>query len=522
MNNNQFKKELEQIIPLVTKYATNYYNVTSYKDISRVIKKFGKESFINKCHAGFKIAQEKILENILFIENELEKENIILERYSKGKKKTELKKDKKFTEYSSSIEILRFQRAAFQETANVIVWTVLFMQRTHIKSFLQYDGGSGYLKDRDIDTVVDVAREINKKDEDFALICDITSTLHLGDLLIRRNGRTEISEVKSGSKINNIILEIVHAPNIDKDINYSQLKKLHRLSKRHGIKQLQRHLKQTIKALGAINYMETDEGYDWIHKKNKKAIPITTPDENNYYKLNRAIEDFYKSGDRHKLFQWDDLLVGIFKIDKKRDSNFVTAFDFKHMIYHVLVKSWEECQYANLENIDINDNFVPELIHYQNYEVSSLKNLIFIPTHKPLFLLLKKGYAIDLLTNCLSVYIYFNVDSFIKRCQDSGAPVELFSVKRAQKIIKQTINKRNTPLFSEKCIVLINKKFKMVFGGGLLYRLIYELQTSKSLINQCKENMLQETNPWLLKLFRLKITLKERAKKFYYLYIKNY
>ncbi|MFA6077320.1 MAG: hypothetical protein WC735_04585 [Candidatus Paceibacterota bacterium] len=499
MDNKQFTSELEQLLKYINTYATDFYNLSSFRDIKK-IKSIGKTNFLNKCHEGFKLAQEKIVNNILFVENEL---IIICEEHKqfiKNKHKKDLKKDLNFIKICTDINFLKTQISTFKEVANMIAWTIIGFQRTTVKSFIQKDGNSGYLKDKDIKSSIEIAKEINKNENEFALICDITSVLNLGDLLVKRKGHFEIIEIKQDGKINNIILDILNSDDHKK--NEESVKILHSESKKHGIKNLLRVIRQYKRALNLIQYIEKEEAYDYNFNMPKKAINIITPEKNNCKLLNKNLEYLYENKKEEIIFLMDCLIVRICRLDA-RGNGLSNQLNFKHHIYHIIKKPWEECQYGNIKENDIDNNFIPELAYYMKYQIYSLKDSIHILSHKPLFSLLKDKYSIDLLTDIISIDFYFDVNIFLDKCKKYKLRIAAVDRKSAKHILK-SIDERSIPFFNNKLLVYDQGEQKLIFSKGLFFRLVYELQTSESLIKQIKEQFLISESPRLYKLFKLK------------------
>ncbi|MCK9330998.1 MAG: hypothetical protein M0Q94_14075 [Candidatus Cloacimonetes bacterium] len=492
MNDAVFGEELENTLYFATKYASDFYGLKKYEDTLRISKEGLEIEFIYKCHEGYKKAQSSIIKNILLIEEDIKEAKKELAEYEKGRGKKYLEKDYKDKILKKKVDNLIVQKSSFQEVANVIVWSLFKMQRTDIKSCIQKDGGSGYLKDKDIEGVLKIADKINKKEDEFALITDITSCIHIGDLIIVRNGGIKIVEVKQKSDINDLVQDVACEFIKKGEMDKEKVEKICQKSNKYGLRQIKRSCKQLLKASSVISYIKTGSGYDWNYDRQKKVTRLLTPDSNNILVLVKFLEKFYKSNKKMDFINLDCLVVGVFKKNDNSEFDIEISLEFKHHIYHILKKSWGECQYGNLKEEDFLDkNFKLELVEYSKYEIYNLKSLVCIPTHVPLFLLLPAKYSMDLITDKIAIYIYFDVNKFLGKCKKNKIPMILCDKRRIQKML-DGIGENFTILFNDKHLCISSggsEEIKTVIGNGLLFKLIFEFQTSESFLKQVKEQI---------------------------------
>lgn len=244
MNNIEFEKKLKELIPLVLRHASDFYELSKFKSLKQAFKSLRHEDFIEKCYEGFKIAQKKIIENIITVETDIEATERSKKILMKGKKLTALEKDPTYTATLQKIYNLRFQKATFHEVANVMVWTLLKMDRAHAKSFIQENGGSGYLKDKNLKSVVTIADKMNDDKNCFALICDISSILHSGDLIVVKKGRIQLIEVKDKSRMNDLVSSAAMAIVYEGEANPDLLEEIKLQSPKDGESQIERFVRQ--------------------------------------------------------------------------------------------------------------------------------------------------------------------------------------------------------------------------------------------------------------------------------------
>ncbi|HCX38867.1 MAG TPA: hypothetical protein DHS36_01210 [Candidatus Veblenbacteria bacterium] len=488
MSDADFKKLLEVLIPLVSSHAVDAFQLHNFKDFQKFIRTRGTKEFTNKCYEGFKIAQESIVKNLLVIESEIETYKEKLSFYKKGKKIKQLSKDKQYIELVNSLNKLILQRATIHEVANVIVWTIYLEDRTVIKSFIQKDGNSGYLKDRNIESLVEYANKQNQKEGKFALIHDITSTLNIGDLTIVEGGGRTIAEMKSGGRVEEIISTVLDKlSNQENKLSKSDVELLEPLYfefGKAGLQQLKRSVKQLYKMSNVVNYEKTGKMMDEDLKREKRIVEILEPDKDFGMLINLALEDLYNSQKEYIVIPLDTYIVGIFrrKINESESSN---KMNFRHYVYHLTEKPWEKCDYINLA--DFPPDRPIEYILYHDFRIYSLRDKVFFPTHRPIFSILKSRYAIELIMGNVDIYIYFDHDRFVEMCKEKKLPVRWQSKKEILKESKDHSFISNFPLFKGNLLSVGPPDNEMTMGYGILFRMIYEFQSGYNVIDQMKE-----------------------------------
>ncbi len=484
MESNRFFQKLSEVSPLVNNYAFNFFEISKYGSFKESLEKVNHKDFISKCYEGFKIAQDKLIENILEIESEIEKIKSEINEYERGKKKSSLKDDSHYLGMNRQKNDLIFQRASFRELANVIVWTIFLEQRTDIKSFIKLSNSDGYLKDRDIENCIKVARQINNDSNTFALITDITSTLHVGDLIVVEEGKISVTEVKRDTKINNLISNIVEYPKDPKDTKIF-LEELIQTYGVKGVKQLQRNMRQMIRMHNIKEYIEKDEVFDFDLNQKKYAFEVSTPDIDFMKFLEMALDEFYKHERKMFVFPTDCCFVGIVRKNGEK-SEIAFKLDFKHDIYHRLFKNWDECAFSNKDKPGFTKENIPEMFLYHKLDIYSFKDKVFFPAQRPLFLSLKQEYVIDLLTDKIAIYIYFDPDRLIEMAKERKLKMEF--VKKTSKI-KDHPYKNEFPFFEKGYMQVSNKETKLIIGYGIILRIVYELQSGYNLIEHLKEDL---------------------------------
>jgi len=205
MKQCEFKKKLKHTTDYIFNYGLRKLHQQG-ESLEDTFNRVGPEKMRREDFKGFIKAQEQILQSILFIEKELITIREKKKRTSKGKHKMELQNNKDYFEINRKEQYLMTQEAAFRELANSIVWILFGGARGYLRRLVNPYSSHGYLRDKNWKSVMSVIKSINKEKDKFALMSDITSTVGVGDILLRSSKGLKIIEVKEG-KINKKILK---------------------------------------------------------------------------------------------------------------------------------------------------------------------------------------------------------------------------------------------------------------------------------------------------------------------------
>ncbi len=473
MEEAEFKSEIEQILPLVLTYGADHYNPQQYGDPDTAMKKIGWANFANKCHEGFKLAQDKILNALLDIERESASYR---EKIKRAATKREIE------DMRVRLGRLFFQEAVFKEVANVISWTILGMDRISIKALQQPDMHHKSLLESNIQSLIEVAEHYNKDRDKFALITDITSCIGMGDLIIidTKENKFYLAEVKEG-KVNNIILGTLTGGDVDAAENYLTSLDDGRAAKSF-LKQFKRVLDQDSKLRDALSYSKVGVMRNLFSKGLRGTVEIDAVEEKFVPDLYRELEALYSQATlKERYFTFASGVVGLI-----RNPSMAGKWDFQHFIYHAILNPNAECPYtkyrSSIESLKVPEvwNHFNEILKVPLYDV---KDKIFEVTHEPIFFNIPIIQAIDLFTDGLAIYIYFDPEKFFDLCVAAGLEPRWGdydkAVQGASKLIRQAVVN-----FNGKCLTYGTNKVRTEFMKGLLFRMVYEFQTVQSLIMQ--------------------------------------
>jgi len=222
-------------------------------------------TFMDKCREGFKIAQKLLVDEVISYQQILKqnKAKIKEARTSHNKKKTE--------------ELLNLNKVIVRRLHNLShiadgLAIQMMGQQVHIARRLHIgEKSTKLLENSNIEHAIKEADKLNEYSGNFALISDLTSFIQIGDLLVadKKKGLyiTELKEGKTNEKIRKCIdmtLENGGIPCQSFQSSFSETEH----------KQMQRMLRQDLRAQQATEVINTDKGIDVATGLN---ITINTP-----------------------------------------------------------------------------------------------------------------------------------------------------------------------------------------------------------------------------------------------------
>jgi len=200
--------ELRDAVRLAKSYAADSFRAEGIENFSTL----PRETFIARCHEGFHLAQERILKNVLPLQQKLKLLRTDIRKQSKGKKKTEIQRDEAIQKLHKEEARLLTIEKAFRRVADTIAWQILRFNRVLMRSTHTGHDGGGYLSDSNIASAVEATAQLRKPGE-FYLINDLTLCLGAGagDLTwVKIDQSIAFAELKTGVE-NTRILEFLHA-----------------------------------------------------------------------------------------------------------------------------------------------------------------------------------------------------------------------------------------------------------------------------------------------------------------------
>lgn len=431
----EHKKKLKEICDLAFSYGI--------KAIESKVKKFSLphtwsknilKLFTEKCHEGFKLAQDMIIEEVLYYQDLLRKKKFELKENRRQRNKEAIKNSEHI------IAVIEHRLRAYFHIADGIAWQLIGGE-IHISRRLYIGESTKTLDSSNLSHAIKVAGEINKSPENFALLSDLTHFVQIGDLLVRTDKNVAIMELKEGAvndKIANLVKKI-HDP----EFPIEEIKDEISTYDKNTTKQLDRVLRQQERASRAIEIINKDEGND---PKTDQKITVLTPKTRTIV-YSPEFQNLYKKLES-SIWAYNVLDRGCLHIGLYRDEGRIMAL---FTIKEILKK--ETTNHIVIDFISIAGNVSEPLFA------------------KPI----PPELMVDILASDVKLIIGLNIDAFIQVFKDIGLDVELLSEKQTMKLKQQekmkvifTINKRAFQITNPE-----NKK-TMVVGGGIISKILFD------------------------------------------------
>lgn len=427
----EHKKILKDIADLSFSYGYDNSSI-DFSEIDNLdeISKEKKEEFIHSCHEGYKLAQNKLVDEILSYQD--------LQISKKPKlKEARRQRDEELEEIiTNELKIIEQRLKTFSHIADGIAWQLIGGEIHIAKRFYLQEKGQKRLKESNIDHAIKVAKEINKDPNNFALISDITNFIQIGDLLVVSEGTIGIMELKQG-KVNKQITEFLARLKKDKkkieDVNIKQ-----KFDKRTA-KQVKRVARQQKRMQQVSDLINNDEGIDPVTGTN---LTINTPAfdmqyfHENLEKLHLELKD--------EIWSYD-VIEGCIHVGMYKDKGLMMApFAIKQII------SQDTDNYLVVDWMSI---------------VNNISEPIFAKPFDP-------NFIIDVLTGGVRVIFGIDFDKLIELFCNVGLPTDWVSEKETMKFKQRSKHKPFE--INKRAILMKTDDQEIYFGGGLISKMIYD------------------------------------------------
>ena len=427
------EKEFEDLLKKIFFHIARYGAVT-YASEKKNPEEFDSQRFFELCNEGFKIAQMDILSEIKILQSSqriLNKE-IKEERRKRNKEKVD--------KLISSITIEKYKEEILRNLAFTIVWQIFDGKREIIARFYTGERGSKEFEGKGFDAILQVASEINKFPNRFALISDLTNNIQVGDLLVIYQDKYEIIEVKTGKKNEeaNRVLNFYKVNNIE-----PSKERLEKSFDQKFVQQVLRIQKQIDKTAKVKKIVETDQGEDPKHRDTRVKLVESPVVDQTYH--NEIIELFEKLNE----------------------------------------KDWAYTSITGIINVGVYKNdwriFGREILKEINskYPVYDLTSSLGINISEPIFAKpFKDDIIIDLALGKIKLYIGIDFDKFIEFCNDFELPVRWSTTKEFGKFVGNSkFNTKEIFSYNNKGLIIEDQETKgnpMFVGYGMLFKMIFD------------------------------------------------
>jgi hypothetical protein len=448
----EFEDKTQKICDLAFAYAIRTFSSFN----PTVASKKESNAFLAKCHEGFALAQEIIVEEVSRIQARIRQCTMQLKDARRKKNKEEV--------YQTQTGIIHQQNRELilRKIADAIAWQLFGMQRWNLRR-LYLGKQMPYLDSSNIKSVMDAIKQINRKPLSFGLIADITSFIQVGDILaVNRSSESpqiQIIEVKEG-KMNAKVMEFLQT--FDK-IRCPRIPYF--FAQEHGkeaLKQAIRVTAQQMRAAQVQQFVKTGKGRDPFLDK-EILMPEGVFEEKNYDEvLVELIENCKSQGKAYGVVD-ECLFIGVF------DPVIYPAYlaDFvNNLLLDSIGKEVKRTPFERSEEAHMITTY--EFLE-NAYPVYDLRLSLTIPLSMPIFLrYLPPKSMLDIIFGKMIVMLYLDYDKWFARSTNYGivarwATDEETKADGSDKGIFKVLGR--TPLFEKKGKIVI-------MGDGTFVRII--------------------------------------------------
>ena len=390
--------------------------------------------FRNKVHEGWKKAQDMACGELL---KYLDEKSQIL---AKIKERNRNKQKEAAKSLKDAMAVIDSRIRRIQYVFNTIPWTIFGMQDYVVRRFYRGESQNNISR-KSLGELYEVSDEFNRRESDVAIMCDLTTFMHVGDLLIvgtvDGKDRISLAEVKQGKK-NSEMLNILRSydeSGCDRFLHHAT-----RDFDESDRKQFIRILNQKAAMAQVQETLETDKGVDL-----STGQPIRLSGDGKYVPSTycEKINEAYETLNQDQEWAIGDvdgcLFFGMYKGKMLPAGRFM--FD-----------SW----------MDISEIKGP---------IVSYASSFYTDTARPILTQPISGDLIDdLLTGKIVIYICVDFSKLVHECSKVGVPARLASKKDSAKMYAKS---QQGVMYDGQMITVGSDDGAMFLGGGAFHRMVY-------------------------------------------------
>jgi hypothetical protein len=429
-----------------------------------------KTSYLQNCYSNYNIGQIKVSNLIVTYYNDKKQAQIKIKGLRTNKNKAENKLE--ISELKSKIECYENRILVLRRLIDSMACKLFEHKLWMMRRFVFHKEN----REIDISAVINnikIASDYNFKNPfKFALVSDLTTFIHVGDLILISNESGEpkwkICELKTG-QINKELLNVAESSSTDVGLD------------KHKKDQLNRIIRQKDRSKKVINLINTNKGFNIQTNE-----PLELLEENTEisYCVN-ALKSAIAGANSSKIALC--IVEDCFYILASRLTNAETL----HYIYHLI--------YANQECFIGKDKGTKNRLN----EIKVVQNIVNHPyvrdltyhnmkahLRTPFFVLPIENVMFDLLFNRMRILLYLDINKFRTFSELRGYRIEQIT-KKITNIAKSRMP--NVPLIEGKALKAITPKGReMYIGDGLFNKMFFDLVTPSSILaiisNYCDHN----------------------------------
>ena len=402
-----------------------------------------KRKFISACHRGYEKAQSSIVKMI--IEN-TKNSNI-------------------------SYELKIHRELALRKIIDALAFVLLRLELYIARRLCYHDEPPKINIPILNETLIYVDKLNNESRQTFALIADLTTFIHVTDIIridFRKTGSERVSfiELKTG-KINEMLISQLE--NYEPNLESLEMIKNDPLIDKKYLPQAERILRQKIRLEQIHQVLKTDEGMDikgYPIKLSKETSQVHTYDK----LIDELCDVAVKNGGAAGIVD-NCLHIGIGYSDDCQKARENALMGINYSIYQL-----------NKENKDVLNKVKAELLEiispkelYKAFNILKY-NLITIPCRPFTLWGIKPDHLMNLVAHKLIIIVAFDITAFICFGRINGFDIGLSSRKEATKFA-QGYGAKSVPRWGGRGIRVSTDKGDMIIGGGMITRFLFSLES---------------------------------------------
>jgi hypothetical protein len=392
-----------------------------------------KKIFFQKCHEGFKLAQELLIDEIQYYQS-------LYRTFNQDLKVSRTERDKeKQKKLENDLQIVETRLSALSHIADGIAYQLLrgrihVMRRLHIGK-----QGTSFLEFSNFSHTKAIVDQINKNPDDFAFISDLSSFIHIGDLLVFSNGEVKIVELKEG-KINKEVSDFLDHVNVKQD-TLDDAELAEKFGK-HTAKQIKRNVRQRKRGIQFEEVVNNDKGIDpatgeYIH------MPTPSVDSIYYNEVLGEMEETLNTQNWAYQYLPGGVHIGMYKGDALLMAEFAIEHIVKEKMPNYILVDWQSI-------------------------IDQLSEPLF---SKPL----SPDFIIDILTGRVRVIIALDCDELIGEFNRFGLNAKWLSQKETMQLKQSTKNVDGLFEVNGRAIsVSKDDGSKIIIYGGIISKILYD------------------------------------------------
>lgn len=455
------REELSQILVFIRRYGMDQVGVPDPRTASRAEVR----PFLVACHDGYQRARDMLMPRL--IANQ-EAAAVVRERI----KQSRSAKDGKAQAYSLSLEALEFEEAILRKLADTLAWLILDSQ--HWMARRLFNGQPPpRISESNIESVMEVARQLEHDPLVFALPTDLTSFVRIGDLLViglhHDSGRRRaLLEVKEG-KVNEAILDFLNSPVAEcPRAAYFFAQEIGP----KGVEQVGRIVHQVERGTKFIEIVSEERGIDPFSNQPIEIGPDVIPLEDYDLELDSLLDRASNIGIATQVI--DDCLV-------------LTAIHQGMMAVPAGIPERVQGEWSDgilqAALAVARDRLPRQLEDGLNHIVAfDLANGLFEPLSIPIFLRnISEEYILDILFGSLVVIIQLDLDGLLRLAGSMGMEGGWIRGKQARRWTSSRRKGEVVEIGGEVPVFRRNGQ-EIVMGGGLICRMVWDGTTPRSVL----------------------------------------